>query len=119
MNPQPEASQPKPAGLMILAPDPCNEETTSAMGGACGLCAKVWGSDENWLSLDTRGDGRYGIYQYSTGVGDLIEVFNRDLSGLGIVEFDVNRLDDPDLKLFDILGVDANTNLSCVREGGF
>jgi len=92
---------------------------TPAMRRAYEFCAETWGKDDGWLDVESRADSRYSIYQYNTGPGDLMEITDRDQPGLGVMEMDVARFDDPDFRLVDRFHVSANTDRSCVREGGF
>jgi len=105
--------------LALGAETDCDDDTTPAMRRAYELCAETWGKDDGWLDVKSRADSRYGIYQYNTGPGELIEVTDREQTGFGVMEIDVARFDDPDFRLVDMFHTGANTDRSCVREGGF
>ena len=95
------------------------DDDTEAVRRAYGLCAAAWGGDECWLDPETRADSRYGIYQYSTGSGDLVEIFDRSQPGIGTLEVDASRFGDPNFSLADVHALGADTDLSCIREGGY
>ena len=104
-------------GSVVLdTSDDCDPEATLMMWRARELCMEAWGVDDEWYNLETR---RYGIYQYDTGSGELVEITDRDQPRLGVLEIDASRFRDPDFKLTDVVDSCANTDRSCVREGGF
>ena len=106
-------------GHISMIPDGAIEEdATPEMKRAYERCAAAWGEDERWLDPETRCNSKYGIHQYGTGVGDLIEIQLRDVPGVPVLEVDTKRLVDRQFSLTTVLG-EANTHLVCVREGGF
>ena len=99
--------------------DPSEDNATPTMRKVYWQCANIWGSDERWLDPETRHASRYGIYQYGTGIGDLVEVTIRDKPEIGTLEIDVTRFDDTDFALTDVLDLQTNADQSCVQVGGF
>jgi len=89
------------------------------MWKAYGQCAEAWDWYVGWLDVESRVDSRYGIHQYDTGFGEIVEVTNHGQPGLGIMEIDATRFDDPDFRIVDMFHVDTNTDRSCIQEGGF
>ena len=94
------------------------DDTTPVMWRAYEQCASKWGSDACWLDPESRLESKYGIYQYGTGHGDLVQVLVQDLPEFGPLEIDVERFEDPEFDLTDMYNMGANTG-SCVQEGGF
>ena len=104
---------------MLLDLEGEHDDATAAMRRAYELCAVEWGTDDRWLDVRTRATSRYGIYQYDTGFGDLVEIVDRAQPGVGTLEIEVNRFADPNFRLADVHALDANTGLTCIREGGY
>jgi hypothetical protein len=94
------------------------DDATDSMRRAYELCANEWGVDDSWLDVQTRLSSRYGIYQYGTGSGDLVEIFDESRPEMGFLEVATSRLSDPNFRLADVHATGANTDLSCIREGG-
>ena len=94
-------------------------EDTDAVRWAYELCAMEWGRDDRWLDPETRADSGYGIYQFDTGAGMLVEVFDELQPEIGTLEVAATRFRDPNFKLADVQSLEANTGLSCIREGGY
>ena len=99
--------------------DPSEDDATPTMRKVYWQCANIWGSDERWLDPETRHASRYGICQYGTGIGDLVEVTIRDKPEIGTLEIDVTRFDDTDFALTDVLDLQTNADQSCVQVGRF
>jgi hypothetical protein len=95
------------------------DDTTGPMRRAYGLCAMEWGPDDRWLDVTTRVDSRYAIYEYETGSGDLVEIFDSLQPALETLEVDSHRFSDPNFRISHVHALDANTDLSCIRVGGF
>ena len=95
-----------------------DDDATPTMHLVYRQCAAIWGEDERWLDPETRYKSNYGIHQYGTGVGDLVEIVVRDRPEMGPIEVSVHRFNDPDFVLTDLLNLDANAR-PCVHEGGF
>jgi len=109
-------------GYMAFASDTeatHGDDATPAMWKAYGQCTEAWGWDVEWLDVKSRVDSRYGIHQYGTDFGEIVEVTNHGQPELGIVEIDATRFDDPDFRIVDMFHVDTNTDRSCIQEGGF
>ena len=82
-------------GHISMIPDGAIEDdATPEMKRAYERCAAAWGEDERWLDPETRCNSKYGIHQYGTGVGDLIEIQLRDVPGVPVLEVDTKRLVD-------------------------
>jgi len=96
-----------------------NPEATGPECRAYELCAMEWGDDERWQNAETRATSRYGIHQYDTGSGDLVEIFDMSQPGIGTLEVESSRFADPNFRLADVHALDANTDISCIREGGY
>ena len=99
--------------------DAIEDDATPTMRKVYQQCASIWGSDERWLDPETRHASKYGIYQYGTGIGDLVEVMIWDKPEIGALEIDITHFDDPDFALTDVLDLQTNADQSCVRVGGF
>ena len=99
--------------------DVLQDDATDSMRRAYELCTLEWGSDERWLDVETRAEGRYGIYQYETGPGDVVEIRDRQRPEVGTLEVDSRRFLDPNFRLSDVHALNANANLSCSQEGGY
>ena len=95
------------------------DDATDLMRRAYELCAEEWGPDDRWWNVETRVDGWYGIYQYETVTGDIIEIHDAQRVEMGTLEVAVNRFKDPGFKLLDVYTHEANTDTNCVREGGW
>ena len=95
------------------------DDTTGFERRAYELCAAEWGDDRRWLDIATRATSRYGVHQYSTGWGDLVEIFDSRQPEVGVLEVAVSRLGDPSFRLSEVHSLKANTNLMCIREGGY
>jgi hypothetical protein len=95
------------------------DDASDAMHSAHALCVEVWGPDNLWDDVRTRADSCYEIYEYDTGSGRVGEVADGDRSGMGTLEFASHRSLDPAFKLSDVHRDEANTELSCIREGGY
>ena len=50
------------------------DDATDDMQRAYDLCALEWGPDERWISMETRLDSRYFVYQYDTIVEPVVEI---------------------------------------------
>lgn len=96
-----------------------DDDTTPAMRRAYELCMSEWGVDDKWLNVETRVDARYGMYQYGTGSGDVVEIADLLQPEVGILEVASSRFMEPDFRISDVHALDANTDLSCIREGGY
>ena len=105
-------------GHVSLETDTVEDDATPTMQKVYQQCADIWGSDEKWSNPETRYDSKYRIYQYSTGKGDLVEIRIQDKPEIGTFEIDVERFNDPEFVLTDVLDL-QNTDQSCVRLGGF
>lgn len=82
-------------------------------------CAAKWGQDNRWLDPMAGWESKYGIYEYDTGSGKLVEVTIRDRPMLGTLEVSLNRFRDPHFDLTNMFDTVSNTDWSCVQEGGF
>ena len=83
------------------------------------LCALEWGPDSSWIDPEPRVTCQYRIYQYETEAGDLVEIYDELQPDIGVIEVSVSRLSNPDFRLSDVYMSDANTDKSCVQEGGW
>ena len=95
------------------------DDTTSSMQRAYELCTLEWGPNDRWLDVEMRPDGRYRIYQYETGSGDLVEVSDSLRPEVGVLEIDSQRFLDPNFRLSHMHATGANDDLSCIRKGGY
>ena len=105
-------------GCVLLNLDESEDNTMPVIRRAYEQCTSKWGSNAHWLDPESRWESKYGIYQYGTGHGDLVQVLVRDLPEFGPLEIDVERFEDPEFDLTDMYNTSANTG-SCVQEGGF
>ncbi|KAF9789345.1 hypothetical protein BJ322DRAFT_1105211 [Thelephora terrestris] len=105
--------------ISMVGNDEVVDDLTPAMHKVYKWCAATWGEDNRWLDPATRYQSKYGIYQYGTRAGDVMEIILYDEPGVRPFEVDVSRFINPELCLADMLGAKANTTPACVREGGF
>ena len=66
-------------------------EDTDAVRQAYELRAVEWGRDDRWLDPETRAESRYGIYQFDTGTGMLVEIFDELQPEIGTLEVAATR----------------------------
>ena len=105
--------------ILLETNDPSEDDATPTMWKVYWQCANIWGSNERWLDPETRHASKYRIYQYGTGIGDLVEIMIQGMPEIGTLEIDITRFDDPDFVLTDVLDLQTNADQSCVRVGGF
>lgn len=74
------------AMALSLGNDILGDDATDSMRRAYKLCTLEWGSNNWWLDVETCADGRYVIYQYETGSGDLVEVSDGQRLEIGTLE---------------------------------
>ena len=86
---------------------------------AYSSCANEWGTDIQWLDPWTLADGRHSIDRYGTDAGDLVEIRDNRQPEMGVLEIAASRFWDPNFSLADIHLPEANTDLSCIREGRY
>ena len=95
------------------------DDATDDMRRAYDLCAREWGPDERWTSMETRLDSRYFVYQYDTIVEPVVEIRDDLQPEMGTLEVAASRFADPRFRLGDVYSASANTDPICVWEGGW
>ena len=107
------------AMALSLGNDILGDDATDSMRRAYELCTLEWGSDNWWLDVETRADGRYVIYQYETGSDDLVEVSDGQRLEIGTLEINSRRFLDPNFRLSHVHATGANDDMSCIWKGGY